>query len=162
MSVGVIKKNEYKVTAKTGGITELKDLNIITGDINIWDLLHGTQAVTNELMQLSPTTATEIVGPEYTIPADGLYWLYCSCRLMHLTDTDTARALIVSNRYTIKINGTILPAFGTMVNECDTLVQFAIPLKKGTRVQLSYWHDAATVNDGFRVNLFGFIQQLNQ
>lgn len=162
MSVGYINKGEYKITAKVGGMQELKDINLYTGDDSIWDLLHGTQAVTTEVMQLSPTNATEIVGPEYTIPADGLYWLYCSCRLMHSTDTETAGTLVVSNKYTIKINGTALPTFGTMVNRCDTVVQFAIPLKKGTRIQTSYWHDAATQNDGFRVDLYGFVQQLNQ
>jgi len=160
MSVGCIKNGEYKIAAKTGGNKELKDINLYTGNENMYDLLHSSTAISSETIALG-TSDLNVVPPEYVIPEDGLYFIYTQAKIRNVNKA-YGEALVVSNSYKITINGVTLPAYGVMVNNCTTLNEFLIPLKKGTRIQVSYTHDGNAGNVGWSVELYGFIQQLNQ
>lgn len=163
MSVGHINKGEYKIAAKVGGMKELKDIDLYTGDQIIYDLVHEQNYAGTKYVETFPlgTADTNFEAPEFLVPEDGLYYLSFRNKVFN-PSLDYNRALVVTNALRVRVNDTILPSIFAMVNYVNERVNFVMPLKKGTRIQVSYTHDGSDANVGWNAEIFCFAKLLNQ
>ena len=169
MSLGVITKRQYKRIAKNAGILRLKELDVPNVDYTFVtpDITTANKAVswngggtgyhyTFPSGDSSPLTSEEV----WTIPEDGLYFIYMSVWISPPGDNMQA-GVVVSNAFKLFINDELLDSFGVFYRQ-ELTNQFMVRLKKGTKVKCTYQHNNEGAMTGTYLQIDSFIQKFNK
>jgi hypothetical protein len=167
MSLGIITKGQYERIAKNPGTLRLKELDVTNVDYTYVAVSSRTAnksvtwsdygyAYTFPSGDSTPLTS-EVV---WTIPEDGLYWLYMSAYLTP-PGGNAQTGYVVSNALKLFIDDVLLDSFGVFYKQ-EMTSQFMIRLKKGTRIKCTYNHSNEGAMTGVLLNLDMFIQKFNK
>lgn len=169
MSLGIIAKRQYKRIAKNPGILRLKELDVTNVDYTI--LAMSSKTANKSVTWHSGDSGYHYTFPsgdsapltsevEWTIPEDGLYWLYVGVYITPPGSNEQA-GYVVSNALKLFINNKELDSFGVFYHQ-EITNQFMIRLKKGTKVKCTYNHNNEGVMTGVYLQIDSFIQKFNQ
>jgi hypothetical protein len=169
MSLGVITERQYKRIAKNAGVLRLKELDVTNVDFTYVtpDTTTANKAVswnsdgtgyhyTFPSGDSTPLTSEEV----WTIPEDGLYFIYMGVWLLPPGDNRRV-GYVVSNALKLFINDERLDSFGCFYSQ-ELTNQFMVRLKKGTKVKCTYSHDNGGAMTGVYLQIDSFIQKFNK
>ena len=168
MSLGIITKGQYKCTAKNPNtMRRLNELDVT--NVNYTYVTAGSRTANKAVTWgaygygytfPSGDSSALTSEVEWTIPEDGLYWLYMSVYIMP-PGSNVQVGRVVSNILKLFINDVELNSFGVFFWQ-EMTDQFMVRLKKGTKVKCTYKHNNEGAMTDVRLHADMFIQKFNQ